>query len=253
VVTDVPPGVGRLTAERFLFGAGWQRYRRVVARAGGRVDVELRVDDPRLDRYLTLVARLPIGIALRVTEVSSRLAAADPAQYLYPPADLHLTVMDCSALLGAGDLDQALAKLSSSLADALAGERIAPVGLCGVNVWASTAYVQAWDTTGGIRRIRRRVRADVHRPNSRNSRNSLITRVTRVSPTLLRDQLSFVNVIRFLRPVSPVLVDAVGHARTVDFGSFPVASLELVLTDKFLSASATRVVARYLLDSAERM
>jgi 2'-5' RNA ligase len=220
-------------AERLLFGAGWRRYGRTVARAGGRVDVDLRVEDSRLDRYLTLVSRPPPDVALRVAGVSGRLAAADPGHYLYPPGDLHLTVVDCSALLGAGDLDDAIARLSNSLAAALTTERPAPVRLLGVNVSPATAYVQAWDTTGGIRRIRGRVRAQLN------------------SGSPFRDRLSFVNVIRFLRPVSPVLVEAVGQARTVDLGSFQLATLELVLTDKMMSASATSVVADYRLKGGE--
>jgi hypothetical protein len=219
-------------AEQVLFGAGWRRFGRTVARVGGRVEVDLHIEDSRLDRCLTLVSRLPSTTAGRVAEASGRLAAADPGHYVYPPGDLHLTVVDCSAFLAAGDLDEALAGLRSSLAGVLASARATPVRLCGFNVSPSTAYVQAWDTGGGIGRIRRGVRS---RFDSRAS---------------LRDRLSFVNVIRFLQPVSPALVDAVGKARTVELGFFSLEVLDLVLTDKMLSVPATSVLARYRLVKA---
>jgi hypothetical protein len=216
-------------AEAVLFEVGWRRFRGAVARGQNRVDVGVVVKDGRLDRFLTLVARLPPEAAGRVADFTATMAAVDPGHYVYPPGDLHVTIADCSAYLGPGDLEGAMADLCRRLAGALAPAPTPPIVLRGMNVSPSSVFVQAWDPGGGVWRMRRRLRSQFHR---------------RPAP---RDRLSFVNVLRFLGPSSPALVNQVAKARAVSFGQFVPDGLELVLTDKALSASATTVVTRYAL------
>jgi 2'-5' RNA ligase len=216
-------------AESLVFEAGWRRYRRLAATGRNRVDVSVHVDDVRLDRYATLVARIPAHVADRIADATAILTQSDPGHYVYPQADLHLTVVDCSAFLGPGDLDPALAELSGSVGVVLAGVTATPVHLRGVNLFPASVYVQAFDGDGGMRRLRRRVRA---RFDSRS---------------MLRDRVSFVNVVRFLRPAAPALVTGVAEARGTDFGAFVVDTLDLVLTDRTLSTARTTILERYSL------
>ena len=52
------------------------------------------------------------------------------------------------------------------------------------------------------------------------------------------------NVVRFAGPPSLRFVRAACRLRNADFGSFEVSKLELVETDKLLSADGTRSVGR---------
>jgi 2'-5' RNA ligase len=212
-----------------VFEAGWRRCRRLVTNGRSRVDVAVRVDDARLDRYLTLVARVPADMAERIAAATTMLAESDPGHYVYPPTDLHLTIVDCSAFLAPGDLDPAVAELSGAMAPALTGAKATPVHLRGMNLFPASVYVQGFDDQGGVRRLRRQIRARFG------------------SGSMLRDQVSFVNVLRFLRPPSSDLVAGVAHARMTDFGSFVVDAVDLVLTDRTLSTAGTTLLERYSL------
>jgi len=215
--------------EAVVFEGGWQRYRRRVGRGRNDVDFEVKVGDSRLDRYLTLVVRVPNEVGARVARTVRTVAARDPGHYVYPPDDLHLTIIDCSALLAPSVLDVALSRLSATVGDALARTPRARVQLRGLNLFAASVYAQAWDPDGQVRRMRQQLRARFD------------------SPALLRDRVSFVNALRFARPASPVIVRGVAEARRTEFGWFIADKIELVLTDRTLSTSATTVVESYSL------
>jgi hypothetical protein len=215
--------------ESIVFEAGWRRYRRVVERGRNEVDFDVKVGDDRLDRYLTLVVRVPPAVSVRVADAGRILAAKDQGHYLYPSADLHLTVVDCSAFLSPGDLPDALSELSESLGAVLTRIPRTRVHLRGLNLFAASVYAQAWDPEDGVRRIRKQLRA---RFGSR---------------TPLRDRVSFVNAMRFTAPASPALVRGVAAARGTDFGWFDVDTIELVLTNRTFSADATTLVESYAL------
>ena len=216
-------------AESIIFEAGWRRYGRAVGRGLNEVDFDVKVRDDRLDRYLTLLVRVPTEAGRRVAEGVTTVAAREPGHYVYPSTDLHLTVVDCSAFLGPGDLRRALSELSGSVAAVLARMPTARVHLRGLNLFPASVYAQAWDPDGGLRRMRQQLRA---RFGSR---------------TPLRDRVSFVNALRFAGPTSPLLARRVAEARGTDFGWFVADRVELVLTDRTLSALATTPVASYSL------
>jgi hypothetical protein len=203
----------------------------VVERGRNDIDFDVKVGDDRLDRYLTLVVRVPPELGGRIADAAGTVAAKDPGHYAYPSSDLHLTVVDCSAFLGPGDLDSALSELSGSVGAVLARTTTTRVHLRGLNLFAASVYAQAWDPDSGMRRIRKRLRA---RFGSRNP---------------LRDRVSFVNALRFTGPASPVLVKGVAEARGSDLGWFVADRVELVLTDRTLSAPATILVKSYSLCS----
>jgi 2'-5' RNA ligase len=218
-------------AESVVFEAGWRRYRRRVGRGRNDVDFGVKVADGRLDRYLTLVVRVPAEVGERVADVAATIAARQPGHYVYPATDLHLTVVDCSAVLGPGGLSDALSQLAESVAAVLARTTTTRVHLRGLNLFAASVYAQAWDPDSGLRRMRKELRARF------------------ASPTPLRDRVSFVNALRFCGPASPGLVNGVTEARGTDFGWFDVDRVELVLTDRTLSATATTRLSSYSLCS----
>jgi hypothetical protein len=216
-------------AESIIFEAGWRRYRRAVGRGRNEVDFDVKVRDDRLDRYLTLVVRVPTELGQRIVEAVTTVAEKEPGHYVYPSADLHLTVVDCSVFLGPGDLSYALSELSGSVGAVLARMPTAQVNLRGLNLLPASVYAQAWDPDGGLRRMRRQLRARF------------------ASRTMLRDRVSFVNALRFAGPTSALLAGRVAKARGTDFGSFVADSVELVLSDRTLSAPETTHVASYSL------
>jgi hypothetical protein len=212
-------------AESLVFSAGWRHFQRQVSRGGGSVDFAVRTGDPRLQRFVTLVARLPADVGDRIAAAAAQVA--DHGQYLYPPSDLHLTVVDCSAHLLRGNLDEALGELSVSVRHVLDGVEAPAVHLHGMNLFSASVYVQAWDVDGDVRRLRSRVRRNLH---------------SRPKP---RDVVSFVNVVRFQKAVSRAAIAAVARERRTEFGAFALGSVELVLTDRVLSSAGTTVLERY--------
>jgi hypothetical protein len=218
-------------AESIIFEAGWRRYRRAVGRGRNDIDFDVTVGHDRLDRYLTLVVRVPTEVGRRVEEAVAAAAAGEPGHYVYPSTDLHLTVVDCSAVLCPGDLRHALSELSGSVGAVLAQTPTTRVHLRGLNLFAASVYAQAWDPDGGLRRMCQQLRSRF------------------ASRTPLRDRVSFINALRFTGATSPLLARRVGEARGTDFGWFVADKVELVLTDRTLSARATTLVESYSLDA----
>jgi 2'-5' RNA ligase len=213
------------------FDALWNKFAPEVKRTGGQRDIDFPPGRPGFT--VTLVARVSLDLARRVTERMASFKADFPVHYHYPATDLHLTIFNCDDVLqldrGGPLNDESIARLADLIRGQLMASPPFPVQLVGLGVFPTTVFVQAHDPEHGVNALRDRMRS-IGFPT---------TDISCLPP--------FVNVIRFLEPASAALVDLVGSYRNTDFGSFVLEEVELVATDKFLSVPNTRILDRFRL------
>jgi 2'-5' RNA ligase len=170
---------------------------------------------------LTCVVRLPSAVALPIHQAVRSLPGVE-RHYVYPASDLHLTLLNLGA---SEDLEAVAAVLI----------RTAPfaVRLRGLQLSRHSVSVRAFDDTGALQAVRRR-----------------LIEVTGTRPAWPRRRLGFVNVVRYLSQDVQQLTEAVRDQRARPFGVLEVTVAEVVRTDKVLSADGTTLLARWPLAGA---
>ena len=204
-------------AVNFGLTSGWLRLTR--RRLGP--PAELEIGSPT---YLTTVARLPAEIAAALAETASRLAGPRSGHYLYPSGTIHLTVASLADVRDPEPMVEA----------ALDGQKRFEVEVRGLNVALDTVFAELHPRGPGLEAVRRELRAGESSEHGAASR-------------WLRRRLAHANLIRFGGPVEPRLIAEVGRLRRARFGSFEVADVELVRTDKVLSGGGTRPLGAFRL------
>jgi 2'-5' RNA ligase len=208
-----PAEMLRQRAQAFAYAALYARERHRPSRpvlldlAGGPI-------------HSTSVIRIPVELAAPLVEAVQMLPGAEQ-HYLYPAADLHLTVMNLDHVAAAA-LPETIANMNALLAETASFE----VRLRGLGTSSRSIYAQAFDCSGSLSRLRRELR---HVIGGRE-------------PMALR-QLGFVNVARYLKPDVELLREAVHAARHLQFGGVQVTAVEIVRTDKVLSGEGTSVLS----------
>lgn len=195
--------------------AGFAAVRLRFRPAGGRGDV---FDKAAAYSCVTSVTRVPEEQSTRMRDAVGSIAGID-RHYVYPPTDLHRTI----ANLDASPLDPD--DLVKRVADAVAGAAPFEVRLRGLAITSQSIYAQAWDMSGGLRRVRECVQdaAGIRLP-------------------LMRRTLGFVNLARFRERDVQALRAGIGRFARADFGAFTVGTVEIVRTDKVFAADRTRVL-----------
>lgn len=125
-------------------------YTALQARGRRRLNCGVVTLDLGPSRQLTTVARPHSELAARLASTAQRLPASD-RQYLYPVDDLHLTVLNLDQSAVGDRLAQDLAR------EVLAATAPFPVALRGLGVSSQSVYVQAYDRTGALLALRRRL------------------------------------------------------------------------------------------------
>jgi hypothetical protein len=211
------------TAQILGFALAQTRGRRQLSKG-------VQLLDPDGDvRYVTSVLRVPDDIAQVVTGVVRALPGV-AGHYLYPSADLHLTVLNLDSARQTTVEDRAQAAES-----ALHDLPTFPVKLAGIGVSQQSVYVRAYDPTGSLWRLRGRLASATgcHQP-------------------VPRRLLGFVNVVRFTRPCVADLLKGLSSLRPASLGTFDVSAVEVVHTDKVLSTAETIVIRRIAMTGRSR-
>jgi 2'-5' RNA ligase len=161
---------------------------------------------------------LPAALALPVQQVVRGLPGVE-RHYVYPASDLHLTV------LNVGD-----GAALDAVTDVLRQTAAFPVRLRGLQQSAHSVYVRAFDDSGQLQALRRR-----------------LMDVAGIRPSWPRRRLGFVTTVRYLDTDVAQLGPAVRELHSRPFGVFQVMAVEVVRTDKVLSAAGTSLLTRTLL------
>jgi hypothetical protein len=205
-----PDPVLRRVSQQAAFALLQAREQRGLRRGALR----LELGEPSV----TCVVRLPAALALPVQQVVRTLPGVE-AHYVYPASDLHLTV------LNVGD---------GAALDAIAGvlRQTAPfvMRLGGLRQSPHSVYVRAFDESGQLQALRHRLMA-----------------VSGTRPSWPRRRLGFVTVVRYLDADVAQLGAGVRELHRRPFGVLEVTAVEVVRTDKVLSAAGTSLLGRTVL------
>ncbi len=173
-------------------------------------------------QFVTAVVRLPPQLAGDLADAASRLPDARSRHYLYPPSSIHLTVLGLGGRAGLDEVIGATARRHSPFA----------VEVRGLNVSRETVFAELYPEGSGLRELREALRRVESREHGWASR-------------WLRRRFAHANLLRFAAPVDRSLLAGVRAMRGRRFGRFEVAEIELVRTDKVLSAPGTRTLGRF--------
>ncbi len=177
------------------------------------------------DRYLTSVVRLPLPLADSALAAVRRLPIGDH-HYVYPAADLHLTILNLDGS------DVAVRERVRLAAEVIRVASPFRVDLRGLGVSSQSVYAKVYDNTGALWALRGRLAAATACPAS--------------LPVRL---LGFVNLIRFRSTDVIRLTAEVSALRRLRLGSLEVRTVEIVSTDRLLSEAQTMILQRVGLGS----
>lgn len=201
--------------------------------------------DPLLDsaqdtrRGITLLARPPAPIAVALAKMMAEFQLTEPAQYYYPPTDIHLTILSiisCYSAFKLNDINPV--NYCSALRQII--QFIPPFRLTyqGLTASAGGILVQGFPQGNGLDELRAAIRdlfqhADLQQ--SIDKRYSI--------------QTAHSTIIRFKSPLqNPAkLLANLKKYEGCFFGSFEVSKLELVYNDWYQRAENTVVLDEYLL------
>ena len=174
---------------------------------------------------VTSVVRVPNPIGARLREAV--LPAGAGRHHIYPVGDLHVTVANLDAYH-----DVAVEQIEEALTDCLS--RVGPVtlGLRGLAISRGTVFAQVY-VSPSLRLFR--LRADVRRS---------LAPAARGIPKSPVDMVGFCNVLRFRDQAISAARAIVSRYRSIEFGRFLIEEVQIVRTDKVLSAANTVILAK---------
>jgi 2'-5' RNA ligase len=218
-----------------LYGRMWDDAAPAIR--AGRVTMDPWVTRRHADerRGIALLARPAFAVRRRIGRFLDELRALEPGQHFYPAASLHLTVLTpLSATADHGPHLAHLAAYRDAVAGALAGERAFWIDIQGVTASREAVLAQGFPRNGTLERIRARLR------------DALAARGLGSADQRYRLRSAHLTLARFAAPLRDPAAfgDALEAARGRDFGTMQAAELELVVSDWYQSADATRTVAR---------
>jgi 2'-5' RNA ligase len=206
--------------------------------AQGAAEVDALLGAPHdTRRGLTLLARPPAAVTARLETMLADFRQAEPEQYYYPATDIHLTILSIISCYPGFSL-QAInpEEYRRALRGILQAARPFTIRYAGLTASPGGIMVQGFPQDGALASLRQTIReffqhADL--PHSIDQRYRL--------------QTAHSTVIRFKKPLAnPVaLLEEVSKYQAQDFGSFKIASVELVYNDWYQQAAHTVLLEKY--------
>ena len=217
----------------------------IAAIARGAAEIDELIDSPHDTRYgITLLARPPARITDAIEGILADFRRIEPAQYYYPAADMHLTVMSIISCysgfqLATVDPGQYVDLVGTIARDA----RPFRVKFTGLTVSPGSVIVQGFPQGDGLETLRQSIR-DTFR--SAGLQQSIDQRYS--------IQTAHSTVIRFRKPLLDAarVLAAVEKYRAWPIGTFEVDRVELVANDWYQRTANTVPLATYLLGSSPR-
>jgi 2'-5' RNA ligase len=184
---------------------------------------------------LTTVIRVPEAVGVRIEAALQELRDRWPGHAYYPPASMHVTVLNLDPYVAAGQGEGGEAAVIERAADVLARHGRFRVTLRGLNLSPWTVCAQAYGADGQVAAMRASLRGSFDEQADAPRRDSPLRRAL---------PLVLANTVRFMGPIDPALFAALRRWRDHRFGPFEVREVEVVRTDGFLSREKTDVLGR---------
>lgn len=208
--------------------------------ASGAAELDTLLDSP-LDtrRGLTVLARPPAATTAAIEALLAGFRRIEPAQYYYPAADMHLTILSIiSAHAGFSLAAIEPAAYVQAVGEALRGLPPFAIRYAGLTAVPGGVLVQGFPLDEGLAQLREALRAHFRRAGLAHSIDQRY-----------RLQTAHSTVIRFRHPLaSPArLVAALERCQRQAIGTFEVDTVELVFNDWYQRAAHTQRLATYAL------
>ena len=217
------------------YDAMWDQA--IGAIAGGGVDCDTRAairPDPR--RGITVIARPGPALRARFDALLDRLCGAEPGQYRYPAADMHMTVLSlCTATENAWPQLARADEYRAAAHAALDGFQSFDIDFDGIAVSTGAVLARGMPCGPVLETLRERLRSDLRLRGldaSLDRRYRLIT--------------AHATLFRFAAPLqdSRRFAALLERLRDEPLGSMRVDALELVANDWYMSAGSLQPLAR---------
>jgi 2'-5' RNA ligase len=175
----------------------------------------------------TSVVRVPEHLGARLREAVLPAGDGHGRHYVYPVGDLHVTLANLD-----GYRDVPLEQIEEAVTDSLS--RVGPVtlGLRGLTISRGTVFARVYASPiSALFRLRAALRRSLE-PAARGIPKSAV------------DVVGFCNVLRFRHQDISAVSAIVTRYRDIEFGRFLIDEVEIVQTDKVLSAAKTVVLKK---------
>lgn len=236
------------TADRLRFTLAWTIFStalRYASFAGNNFIAPPA--GPRAATHTTLVGRLPSQVTEPINEVVASFGGSAANHYVYPAETIHLTIQNLDPLMRETDGLERVREQLRILIGSVPPMRMVAAGL---GVSPDTIFVQIFPADESLADLRREIRALI-RASCQPYPPAIAVRGFPRSSQLFRN-LAFANVMRFSGAVAPSLVREITRHRSRYFGAFSLEAVELVTTDRLLSAEGTQVKGRISLRAPAR-
>ena len=217
----------------------WQKAALAFDAGQPRIDALLpdKLNDPR--RGVTLLLRPDQAVHRSIKSFLGKVSAVAPGQYFYRPEEFHVTVL--AIIPTSEQWRDKMAQLDvcrAAIGKVMKEQQAFSIAFRGVTATAEAVMVQGYPTGDTLRRIRNRLRGELH--NSPLSQE--LDRRYRIHAAHL-------TVMRFCRPDTDWrrLKSLLEANRTTPFGESRIQNLQLVLTDWYASADKVKVLEEYRL------
>ena len=215
----------------------WRRCAGQIRRGEGKVDIATG-ETPNY----SLVARLGDDIGEVLHRTANAMGIAEQGHYVYPPGDIHFTILNLTPYLTAhqGDRDgstcSAVTVAQGVLDDVFQTQRPFEFAVHGLNLFPTTIPAQLYPKD---RKSISRLRVTLAR---RLEAAGLVGSGVQKYEDELYWNICFANVVRFMKKASVEIVDRVAERRETEFGNVTLSEVEFVKTDKFLSERHTELI-----------
>ena len=206
----------------------------------GRAETDPLLDAPDdTRRGLTLLLRPPAALLPAIEALSQELRALEPAQYFYPAADLHLTVLSlisCYPGFTLADIDPAA--YQALVAGVLRQVPPFRIELRGLTAAPGSILLQGFPQDEGLAALRAALRLKFRASGLQQTIDQRYS-IQTAHATLVRFRTSLRHLARLAALVERYAAQFIG--------TFEVASMELVFNDWYQRASHTVLLEKYQL------
>jgi 2'-5' RNA ligase len=208
--------------------------------AQGQAELDLQIeseDDTR--RGITLLARPPAAIRMRLEELLADFRSVEPDQYFYPASDMHLTILSIISCYSNFTLELIEpAAYREAVRYILEQVRPFTISFTGLTASVGGIMVQGFPQDTGLQQLRQKLR-DYFRSSSLQQSIDQRYSIQTAHSTIMRFKSPLQNTAALLAKIS---------AHQQEFiGSFAVDTVELVYNDWYQRAANTVLLEAYTL------
>lgn len=224
----------------------WQQF--CAALSTQQLETDAFTNDPADDRRgitaLAFLQKNSPAACVEVERFQRQLAALEPALYLQPAAELHLTVLSIISCISGFTLQQIDAaayievfqRVLAELNQEIRQQKTAPINieLRGVTASASCILLKGFAQGDGLSRLRDKLRLAFAQSGLRQSIDSRY-----------RQQSAHLTLCRFTRPLQQpqAVLSLCQQYRDYHFGTLSLQQIELVFNNWYLHSDITRPLA----------